>query len=129
MNKVFLKKIIAQNSKDLQIISACCSGSKIHIQDIKYLKENKLFLISLERFAKETEDESIKIQSILKFEFIDKSRSKNIDIKNSDVALELLAIDLYKKENNYEITLLFLNNAFITLTAEVIEATLEDQKK
>ena len=129
MNKVFLKKIIAQNSKDLQIISACCSGSKIHIQDIKYLRENKLFLISLERFAKETEDESIKIQSILKFEFIDKSRSKNIDIKNSDVALELLAIDLYKKENNYEITLLFLNNAFITLTAEVIEATLEDQKK
>ena len=129
MNNVFLKKIIAQNSKDLQIISACCSGSKIHIQDIKYLKENKLFLISLERFAKETEDESIKIQSILKFEFIDKSRSKNIDIKNSDVALELLAIDLYKKENNYEITLLFLNNAFITLTAEVIEVTLEDQKK
>tara|TARA_X000001036_G_scaffold396496_1_gene398093 strand:+ start:472 stop:861 length:390 start_codon:yes stop_codon:yes gene_type:complete len=129
MNKVFLKKIIAQNSKDLQIISACCSGSKIHIQDIKYLKENKLFLISLERFAKETEDESIKIQSILKFEFIDKSRSKNIDINNSDITLELLGIDLYKKENNYEITLLFLNNAFITLTAEVIEVTLEDQKK
>ena len=129
MNNVFLKKIIAQNSKDLQIISACCSGSKIHIQDIKYLRENKLFLISLERFAKETEDESIKIQSILKFEFIDKSRSKNIDINNSDITLELLGIDLYKKENNYEITLLFLNNAFITLTAEVIEATLEDQKK
>ena len=129
MNKVFLKKIIAQNSKDLQIISACCSGSKIHIQDIKYLKENKLFLISLERFAKETEDESIKIQSILKFEFIDKSRSKNIDINNSDITLELLGIDLYKKENNYEIILLFLNNAFITLTAEIIEATLEDQKK
>ena len=129
MNKVFLKKIIAQNSKDLQIISACCSGSKIHIQDIKYLRENKLFLISLERFAKETEDESIKIQSILKFEFIDKSRSKNIDINNSDITLELLGIDLYKKENNYEITLLFLNNAFITLTAEIIEATLEDQKK
>ena len=129
MNNVFLKKIIAQNSKDLQIISACCSGSKIHIQDIKYLRENKLFLISLERFAKETEDESIKIQSILKFEFIDKSRSKNIDINNSDITLELLGIDLYKKENNYEITLLFLNNAFITLTAEIIEATLEDQKK
>ena len=116
MNKVFLKKIIAQNSKDLQIISACCSGSKIHIQDIKYLKENKLFLISLERFAKETEDESIKIQSILKFEFIDKSRSKNIDINNSDITLELLGIDLYKKENNYEITLLFLDNAILPVT-------------
>ena len=129
MNKIFLKKIIAQNSKDLEIISACCAGSKININDIKYLKENKIFLISLERFAKETEDESIKIRSILKFEFIDKSRSKNININNSEATLELLGIDLYKKENNYEITLLFLNNAFITLTAEIIEATLEDQKK
>ena len=129
MNKVFLKKIIAQNSKDLEIISACCAGSKINIKDIKYLKQNKLFLISLERFAKETENESIKIRSILKFEFIDKSRSKNININNSEATLELLGIDLYKKENNYEIILLFLNNAFITLTAEIIEATLEDQKK
>ena len=33
MNKVFLKKIIAQNSKDLEIISACCAGSKINIKN------------------------------------------------------------------------------------------------
>ena len=29
---------------------------------------------------------------------------------------------------NYEITLLFLNNVIITLIAEIIEVTLEDQK-
>ena len=34
----------------------------------------------------------------------------------------------FKKEENYEITLLFLNNVIITLIAEIIEVTLEDQK-
>ena len=41
--------------------------------------------------------------------------------------LEILAIDLLKKDNNYEIILLFSNNRFITLTAEVIDVELTDQ--
>ena len=48
MNK-FLKKIIAQSSSDLQIISACCSESKVKLSEMKYLKENQIFLISLLR--------------------------------------------------------------------------------
>ena len=32
------------------------------------------------------------------------------------------------RDHNYEITLLFFNNGFITLTAEIIEVVLEDQK-
>ena len=42
--------------------------------------------------------------------------------------MELIAIDVFKKENNFEIILLFSKNRFITLSTEVIEATLEDQK-
>ena len=70
-----------------------------------------------------------KINSIIKFEFIESSKSKNIDQNNQEIILELLAIDLVKKNQNYEIILLFSNNAFITLSAEIIEVTLEDQKK
>ena len=40
-----------------------------------------------------------------------------------------MAIDLFKVGENYEITLLFKNNAFITLFTEVLEVTLEDQNK
>ena len=40
-----------------------------------------------------------------------------------------MAINLFKREYNFEITLLFSNNAIITLSAEIIEVTLEDQKK
>lgn len=129
MDKKYLKKIIAQSPLDLKMISACCSEAKLKLSDIKYLPKNKLFLISIERLNKEIENKSEKINSIIKFEFIESSKSKNIDQSKQEIILELLAIDLVKKNQNYEIILLFSNNAFITLSAEIIEVTLEDQKK
>ena len=66
--------------------------------------------------------------SIIKFEFIQSSKSKNIDQNSSKILMELIAIDVFKKENNFEIILLFSKNRFITLSSEVIEVTLEDQK-
>tara|TARA_B100000965_G_scaffold166654_1_gene138920 strand:- start:841 stop:1239 length:399 start_codon:yes stop_codon:yes gene_type:complete len=128
MDKKFLKKIIAQSPEDLQIISACCSEAKVNSSEIKYLPSNKIFLLSLLRFDKENENNNNSINSIIKFEFIESSKSKNIDQKNPNILLELLAIDIFKKEQNFEITLLFSKNRFITLATEVIEVTLEDQK-
>ena len=128
MDKRFLKKIIAQSPEDLQIISACCSEAKVKISDIKYLPSNKIFLLSLSRIDRENENNKNLIKSVIKFEFIDSSKSKNIIQNNQNIQLELLAIDIFKREQNFEITLLFSKNRFITLTSEVIEVTLEDQK-
>ena len=128
MTKKFLKKIIAQNQEDLRVISALCSEAKIKQSEIKFLKNNKIFLISLERENKEKNNSKEKIKSILKFEFIENSLSKNIDQNNEENILELLAIDLFKKQNNYEIILLFSNNGIITLEAEVIEIELDNIK-
>ena len=128
MDKRFLKKIIAQSPEDLQIISACCSEAKVSTSEIKYLPSNKIFLLSILRFDKENENNNNSINSIIKFEFIESSKSKNIDQNNPNILLELLAIDIFKRNHNYEITLLFSKNRFITLTTEVIEVTLEDQK-
>ena len=128
MEKKFLKKIIAQSSEDLQIISACCSEAKIKLGDIKYLSSNKIFLLSLSRFHKEGDDNNQLINSVIKFEYIESSKSKNIDQNQHDLILELLAINIFKKNGNFEITLLFSKNRIITLTAEIIEVTLEDQK-
>ena len=129
MAEKFLKKIITQNKDDLRIISALCSEAKIKQSDIKFLKENKIFLLSLQRQNKEISNSIEKINSILKFEFIEKSMSKNIDQKNKENILELLAIETYKKENNYEIILLFSNNGIITLNSEVIEIELDNIEK
>ena len=70
-----------------------------------------------------------KINSIIKFEFIESTKSKKIDQNDPDLILELLAIDIFKKNFKYEIVLLFSNNKIINLNAEVIEITLEDQIK
>ena len=128
MDKRFLKKIIAQSPEDLQIISACCSEAKVNTSEIKYLPSNKIFLLSLLRFDKENENNKNSINSIIKFEFIESSKSKNINQNNPNILLELLAIDIFKRDHNFEITLLFSKNRFITLKSEVIEVTLEDQK-
>ncbi len=126
--KKYLAKIIAKDPNGLQVISACCSDGKVKVEEIKFLKKNKLFLLSIERLNKEN-DKNKKIKSICKFEFVDNVKSKNIDQNDKNHILELLAIDLFKLGENFEITLLFNNNAFITLSTEVLEITLEDQNK
>ena len=129
MSGQYLKKIIAKSTDDLQFISACCYQAKVKISDIKYLPKNKIFIISLERYNRETEEKKSKINSIIKFEFIESTKSKKIDQNDPDLILELLAIDIFKKNFKYEIVLLFSNNKIINLNAEVIEITLEDQIK
>ena len=128
MENQYLKKIIAQSPEDLNVISACCSEGRVNIKDVKYLASNKIFLMSILRLSKEEENKNKQINSIIKFEFINSSKSKNIDQKDPNLALELLTIDIFKKEQNFEIIMLFSKNRIITLSAEVIEVTLEDQK-
>tara|TARA_B100000902_G_scaffold346153_1_gene352668 strand:- start:384 stop:767 length:384 start_codon:yes stop_codon:yes gene_type:complete len=126
MNK-YLAKIIANDQEGLQVISACSSGAKVKIADIKYLSLNKVFLISIERTKIETNQENKKINSICRFDFVDQVRSKNIDQSNSELILELIGIDYLKNKDDYEINLIFNNNAHIALTTEAIEVRLEDQ--
>tara|TARA_B100000405_G_scaffold106555_1_gene74500 strand:+ start:1218 stop:1625 length:408 start_codon:yes stop_codon:yes gene_type:complete len=128
MENQYLKKIIAQSPEDLNVISACCSEGRVNIKDVKYLASNKIFLMSILRLSKEEENKNKQINSIIKFEFINSSKSKNIDQKDPNLTLELLAIDIFKKKQNFEIIMLFSKNRIITLSAEVIEVTLEDQK-
>jgi hypothetical protein len=123
----YLAKIIASDQEGLQLISACSSGAKVKISDIKYLASNKVFLLSIERIKVENENEDKKVSSILRFDFVDKSRSKNIDQSNQEAVLELVGIDYLKNNDVYEINLIFNNNAHIALSTETIEARLEDQ--
>ena len=129
MIKRYLAKIIAKDSQGLQLISAYCAGAKVKITEIKYLPKNKIFLLSLERLSKESDNNNFKINSICKFEFVDSVKSKNVNQNDLNLILELFTIDLLKNKENYEINLIFSNNAYITLSTEIVEATLEDQNK
>ena len=128
MNK-YLAKIIANDQEGLQMISACSSGAKVKIADIKYLSSNKVFLLSIERSLIETGQDQRKINSICRFDFVDKVKSKNINQSKKDLVLELIGIDYLKNKDDYEINLIFNNNSHIVLTTETIEARLEDQNE
>ena len=129
MDKKYLAKIIATDDEGLQMISACCAGAKVKISNIKFLKSNKIFLISIERSKVETEQKNKRVNSICKFDFVDRVKSKNINQNNKEVILELIGIDYLKNKDNYEINLMFNNNAHISLISETIEVRLEDQNE
>ena len=129
MDKKYLAQIIATDNEGLQMISACTAGAKVKVADIKYLASNKVFLLSLERTKIETDQADKIINSICRFDFVDKVKSKNIDQKNEELVLDLIAIDYLKNKDDYEINLIFDNNAHIALTTETIEVTLDDQNE
>ena len=128
ITKKYFSKILAKDYNGLQLVSACCSEAKVKVEEIKFLKKNKIFLILIERFKKE-KDIKEKIKSICKFEFVDKVKSKNIDQNNDKIKLELIGIDYLKNKDDYEINLIFSNNSHIVLTTETIEVRLEDQNE
>ena len=129
MERKYLAKIIANDNEGLQMISACSTGAKVKISDIKYLSSNKVFLLSIERTKVETNQKDKKINSICRFDFVDKVRSKNIDQSKQEMILELIGIDYLKNNDDYEINLMFENNAHISLVVETLEILLEDQNE
>ena len=129
MEKKYLPKIIANDNEGLQMISACCAGAEIKVSDIKYLQKNKVFLLYLKRTKIETENEGKKVNSVCKFEFVDSVKSKNIKQGDVEQRLKLITMDYLKNKDSYEISLIFTNNAYITLSIEIIEVTLDDQNK
>jgi hypothetical protein len=101
----------------------------VKVIDIKYLQKNKVFLLSLIRTKIETNNQGKKVNSICKFEFVDNVKSKNINQNDLDQKLKLITIDYLKKGDNYEISLILTDNAYITLSTEIIEVTLDDLDK
>ena len=128
MSKKYLAKILARDLNGLNLISLYCHKSILKVSDIKFLKKNKIFLLSLQRNSIKAKNKN-KVLSICKFEFIDQARSKNINQYSPKKNLSLLAIDTIKTKKGFEFNLLFSNNGFITLCSEIIEVTLEDLKE
>ena len=125
--KKYQKKLIANDQDGLAMISALLNSSKVKVSDMKYLPSSKIFLLSAKRSKIEDEKNTKEVNSICRVDYVSKVKSKNINQKNQDLTLELLAIDYLKNKENFEINLIFKNNAHIALSTEIIDITLEDQ--
>ncbi len=126
MSKKYLAKILARDINGLNIISLHIHKAIVKISEIKYLQENKIFIMSMKRNS--IKEKNKKVLSVCKFEFIDGAKSKKINQLYIDKELEILAINVTKNIDNYNFNLLFSNNGLITLSSETIEVTLEDLK-
>ena len=126
-------KLLANNTNDLQVISAHLQDSILTTKNIANLKKNRLFLLEFNRFMWEDIEKGIlrknkRIRSILKIDNVISVQSKNINQENKDRFLEFLTIEVDENtNNNYNLNLIFAGDALIRITVEVIEVYLDDQ--
>ena len=135
MDKRVNLKLLGKNQEDLKIISAYLQDSILIVKDIVFLKQNRTFIMIVNRFMWEDIEKGVfrqnkRIRCAVKFEEVIKVESKNINQKNKNKPLECLAIKCSPIfEETYKINIFFAGNSIITVITEVIEVTLHDLGK
>ena len=125
-------KLICKNQKDLKVISAYLQDSIVTVKDMIFLKQNRTFIMIVNRFMWEDVEKGIfrqskRIRCAVKFEDVLKVRSKKINQKNKNKPLECLAIKSDKILNKtYQIRVFFSGNGIITISSEVVEVVMQD---
>jgi len=128
-------KLLGNNQEDLKVISAYLQDSILIVNDIIFLKQNRTFVMIVNRFMWEDVEKGIfrqnkRIRCAVKFEEVIKVKSKNINQKNKNKPLECLAIKCSSIFNEtYNIKIFFAGDSIITIISEVIEVALHDLGK
>ena len=86
-------KLLGKNQEDLKIISAYLQDSILIVKDIVFLKQNRTFIMIVNRFMWEDVEKGVlrqnkRIRCAVKFEEVIKVESKNINQKNKNKPLE-----------------------------------------
>ena len=132
MDKRVNLKLLGKHQEDLKIISAYLQDSIIIVKDIVFLKQNRTFIMIVNRFMWEDVEKGVfrqnkRIRCAVKFEEVIKVESKNINQKNKNKPLECLAIKCSSIfDETYKIKIFFAGNSVISVISEVIDATLQD---
>ena len=125
-------KLLGKNQEDLNIISSYLQDSILIVKDIVFLKQNRTFIMMVNRFMWEDVEKGVfrqnkRIRGAVKFEDVLKVKSKNINQKNKNKPLECLAIKSDKIfDETYQIKIFFSGNSIITIISEVIEVVMHD---
>ena len=135
MNESVHLKLLGKNQEDLKVISAYLQDSILIVKDIVFLKQNRIFIMIVNRFMWEDVEKGVfrqnkTIRCAVKFEEVIKAESKNINQKNKNKPLECLAIKCNPVfDETYKINIFFAGDSIITIISEVIEVTLHDLGK
>ena len=135
MDKRVDLKLLGKHQEDLKIISAYLQDSILIVKDIVFLKQNRIFVMIVNRFMWEDIEKGVfrqnkRIRCAIKFEEVIKVESKNINQKNKNKPLECLAIKCSSIfDEVYRIKIFFAGDSIITIISEVIEVALHDLGK
>ena len=125
-------KLLGKNQEDLKVISAYLQDSILIVKDIVFLKQNRIFIMIVNRFMWEDAEKGVfrqnkRIRCAIKFEEVLQVKSKEINQKSKNKHLECLAIKCNEIiNNNYEIKIFFSGNSIITLISEAVEVVMHD---
>ena len=128
-------KLLGKNQEDLKVISAYLQDSILIVKNIVFLKQNRTFIMIVNRFMWENVEKGVfrqnkRIRCAVKFEEVFKVMSKNINQKNKNRPLECLAIKCNSVlEKTYEIKIFFAGDSIITIISEAIEVVMHDLGK
>ena len=128
-------KLLGKNQEDLKIISAYLQDSILIVKDMVFLKQNRTFVMIVNRFMWEDVEKGVfrqnkRVRCAVKFEEVIKVESKNINQKNRNKPLECLAIKCGSTfDETYKIKIFFAGDSIITIISEVIEVALHDLGK
>tara|TARA_B100001179_G_C18325797_1_gene290127 strand:+ start:88 stop:537 length:450 start_codon:yes stop_codon:yes gene_type:complete len=128
-------KLLGKNQEDLKVISAYLQDSVLVIKDMVFLKQNRTFIMIVNRFMWEDVEKGVfrknkRIRCAVKFEEVIKVESKNINQKNKNRPLECLAIKCSSIfDETYKIKIFFAGDSIITIISEVIEVAMHDLGK
>ena len=128
-------KLIGKNHDDLEVISAYLQDSIVTIRDIVFLKQNRSFIMIVNRFMWEDAEKGIfrqnkRIRCAVRFEEVLTAKSQNINQKRKNKLLECLAIESRSTNDEiHEIKFFFAGDGIITINSEVIEVVMQDLDK
>ncbi len=119
-------KLKAFDEESLIILSSLTQDSIIKINELGYDNSAKRFAVLMNRYCHEKKGSKI-IRSAIHFDYINKVKTKSINLDTKDETLSLLAIRFEsEKKPSGSIILEFSGNKAINLETENIEAFLTD---
>ena len=128
-------RLLCKNQEGLKVISTFTQDSIVAVKDIVFLKQNRIFIMIINRFMWENVENVEKgdlrhnkrIRCAIKFEEVLQVKSKEINQKGKNKHLECLAIKCDEiTSKNYEIKIFFSGNSIITLISEAVEVVMHD---
>jgi hypothetical protein len=122
-----LLKLKAQDTDDLQVISAHMQDALVKVRDITYAPKTRKFACVANRFAWDSKVENERRRTGLHFENVLKVRRKGFTQADGDVVLSLLSITFSEIDAPSGIvTLTFSAGHVIELAVEYLDCALRD---